>query len=68
MYRIGMFTGNVYSQEDYDKDKIRECCICMSPSLKYDEAYRQAKEYQEAKNITECMKCYGCEEAKRIKL
>lgn len=65
MYRIGMFTGNLYTQDDYDKNQIQECTICLSPTMKYDEAYKQAKELQEGCNITKCMDCYGCYEAKR---
>lgn len=65
MERIGIFTGNLYTQEDYDNHRIHECCICLSPSLEHEDAYQNAKERQQTSKITRCTGCFECEESRK---
>ena len=61
MKRLGLFTGKIYTQEDFDNDKIHECCVCLTDSEAAD------TEYVVDKHITyhheRCINCYGCPES-----
>ena len=58
MKRIGIFSGKIYSQEDYDNDDIHECCLVLtSEEEKYTED--QMTELH-IKLMQKCDGCYGC--------
>lgn len=65
MKRVGIFSGKVYSQEDYDNDLIKECAVCVSPSASdQDEALAETIEYASCQRLRNCFTCFGCEAAK----
>lgn len=61
MIRVGIYTGHVYSQEDYDQQKIKECCVVASPSLPKSRSIEDAKEKASYKKILNCSGCHQCE-------
>lgn len=63
MKRVGIFTGKVYSQEDYDVHRIHECCICVDPAYEEEEGIRRAKERQMVRKLLVCAECNECEES-----
>lgn len=65
MKRVGIFSGTVYSQEDYDNDRIKECCICVSPSASDQEAaIEREKEYAQTQKAMNCSRCMACQVAR----
>jgi len=56
MKRLGRFTGKVYSQEDYDGDIIKECCLLISDEQASDEDFIRK---QHLKDIIVCSSCLG---------
>jgi len=64
MIRVGFYTGNTYSQEDYDNHTIKECCIAVSPSSDSNESLNLAKDEALYKRITQCGSCHQCEASK----
>lgn len=66
MIRVGFYTGKVYSQEDYDNRRIKECCIVANPCLKTEESIKKAKEDANYKKLMNCFECRQCEEAKAV--
>ena len=59
MMRVGIYTGNLYSQEDYEKGRINECAIVVSPSDGKD-GIEKTKTIAQLKRITNCSQCHGC--------
>ena len=68
MIRVGMYTGNVYSQDDYDNDRIKECCIVANPSLPASRSLEEAKAKASYKKILNCGTCHQCEASQEIEL
>lgn len=65
MKRVGIFSGTVYTQEDYDNDRIKECCICVSPSASnQEEAIKREKEYAQTQKVMNCARCMSCEKSR----
>lgn len=66
MIRVGLYTGKVYSQEDYDDHKIKECCIVASPSLPKTRSIDEAQKKAAWKKIVNCYDCESpCEERQK---
>ena len=66
MLRVGIYSGKLYSQEDYDNDRIHECAIAVSPSAEnQEEAIRSTSELASLKRISKCVVCMGCPESQR---
>lgn len=53
MKRLGMYTGKIYD-EDYDRSKIKECCVLLSDEYAENEAYISLLK---AKNALRCNAC-----------
>lgn len=66
MIRVGMYTGNVYSQEDYDNHRIKECCVVASPSLPASRSLEEAKAKASYKRILNCGTCQQCEASQEL--
>jgi hypothetical protein len=64
MIRVGFYTGNVYSQEDYNNHIIKECCIVANPCMTMERSIKDAKEKAEYKKILNCGTCHQCEASK----
>lgn len=60
MKRLGLFTGKIYTQEDFDADTIRECCACLTDSEAADTEYVVDKHLSYREH---CVNCYGCPES-----
>lgn len=64
MQRVGIFTGNLYN----DEDDIHECAIVVSPSASdSDAAVKDAKDYALYKRIINCKSCKNCPEAQKAR-
>lgn len=61
MKRLGLFTGKVYTQEDFDNHNIHECCLCITDSEAEDTEYIVNKHLS---HMEECRRCYGCPESR----
>lgn len=56
MERVGIYTGNVYSEEDYKNDKCHECCIIVNKN-----GLESTKAYAKAQHSKYCDSCRSCE-------
>lgn len=65
MKRVGIFTGKVYSDEDYNNKDIHECAICIDPALPENEGIEKAKERQVIEKLMVCNGCSECEESRK---
>lgn len=67
MLRVGFFTGKLYSQEDFDKDRIKECAVVVRPFENGDdlEKIQEAKVFAQVHKIAYCNDCKSCEEARK---
>lgn len=63
MKRIGVFTGTIYSEEDYNNNIIKECIICIDPALPLEEGIEKARERQRIRKIMTCPDCKDCLES-----
>ena len=65
MKRVGICSGKVYSEDDYNNHNIKECAICVTPSLPEEDGIRNAKERAQLRRTAmACVKeCVECEEA-----
>jgi hypothetical protein len=59
MKLLGKFTKTIYP-DDYDKSKIRECCTQISDDKANDEEFINQ---HHVKDLTDCVRCFGCPEA-----
>lgn len=62
MYRVGIYSGRVYSQSDYDNNKIHECCISYASR---SEARTATKTPRYAAAHQQCVGCSQCPESAR---
>lgn len=62
MQRVGIYSGTVYSQEDYNEGCILECALVVSPTQDADKALKDAQERATCKRI-KCQDCFGCDMA-----
>lgn len=60
MRRIGLFSGNMYSSEDFDNDRIKECAVQIPSKMSKEEIDVLYKDKHKR-----CKGCYGCPEARR---
>ena len=60
MRRLGLFSGTVYSSEDFENDRIKECAVQIPEKMKDSELKDFHKEHR-----GRCNGCYGCPEARR---
>lgn len=62
MQRVGFYTGNVYTEEDYKNNRIRECAQVISDKDASNEDYVNV-----VKQVLKdrCTGCCGCEEAQK---
>ena len=65
MKRVGIYTGKIYSDEDYNSDVIKECAICVDPALPENESIEQTKTRAQLRRVMmACGKdCTDCEES-----
>lgn len=61
MKRLGLFTGKIYTEDDFKEDKIHECCVCISDSGAADTEYVVDKHLSYRDR---CTNCYGCPESR----
>ena len=55
MKRLGVFSGKIYD-EDYDTNKIEECCFLITSEQAQDKDFCKVK--IKRKNV--CLNCMGC--------
>ena len=60
MKRLGFYSGRIYTQEDYNNDRIHECCHQLSDSQANDENYCDELFERYHKK---CDGCHGCPES-----
>lgn len=65
MKRVGICSGKVYSEDDYNNHNIKECAICVTPSLPEEDGIRNAKERALLRRTSMAcgVECFECEEA-----
>ena len=64
MKRIGFYSGNIYTEEDYKSDKIKECCTMITDEQSNDNEF--CKTIKETTNKN-CKGCDGCPLSQRDK-
>lgn len=63
MYRVGIYSGKVYSQTDFDNDKIKECAIvCHSEQ----EAMETTSSPKFRISHQKCEGCNQCPESNKL--
>lgn len=62
MYRVGIYSGRVYSQTDFDNGKIKECAIVYHSK---SEARTATKTPRYAAAHQRCVGCAQCQESAR---
>lgn len=57
MTRMGMYTGNLYTEEDYREDRIHECCrvLTKEEELSAEKMWNLSLELRK-----KCAGCFGC--------
>ena len=60
MKRIGLYSGRIYSREDFENDRIKECAIQIPSKMSKEEIEKLHKEKHK-----DCRGCYGCPESRR---
>ena len=67
--RMGLYTHRLYSKEDINNDKVKECCIQLTKELLEDsEKLRIYIEMQPepSEPISKCYGCFGCPESQGL--
>lgn len=59
MKRLGVYTGKIYSENDYKEHKIDECAIIITDEQANDHNFIKSK-YERIHN--NCVNCIGCPE------
>lgn len=62
MYRVGVYTGRVYTQTDFENNKIRECALVYASRK---EARCATKSPRYAAAHQKCVGCSNCPESSR---
>jgi len=62
MYRVGVYTGRVYTQTDFENNKIRECALVYASRK---EARCATKSPRYAAAHQKCVGCAQCQESAR---
>lgn len=66
MRRIGIYTGKIYSEEDFRNNKINECAMCIDPALDNDSSIEEVKTRQRIRKLMNCSYCHNeCIESRR---
>lgn len=55
MKRLGMFSGNIYTVEEFYT--VEECCVCLSEEMENDKEFL---EQLKTTNKVKCLSCFGC--------
>lgn len=61
MKRLGLYSGRIYTQEDVDNYRIRECCLVLRDVEAENEQYVTE---QYIKRHVDCSGCSGCPESR----
>ena len=64
MTRMGMYTGRLYSDEDFQRDRIQECCRVLTSE---EEKSCETMWVLSIALKKKCAGCYGCPESRREK-
>ena len=62
MLRQGMYTGKIYTEEDFQEFRIKECCVLILEENNTEEKNKKRHE----KIHMKCLSCNGCPEAKAV--
>lgn len=66
MRRIGIYTGKIYSEEDFHNNNINECAMCIDPALDNDASIEEVKTRQRIRKLMNCSDCrHECIESRR---
>lgn len=57
MKRLGKFTGEIYTEEDYKSHKIHECCLLITDEQSKDKVFIK-NTYERLHK--DCGSCLGC--------
>lgn len=68
MNRIGIITGRLYSQEDYDSDRINECAYAIGPTELSEKGLDEAINIAKIQRLLVCPGCRDCEESQKAGL
>lgn len=63
MYRVGIYSGRVYSQTDFDNGKIKECAIVYHSK---SEARSATKTSRFRNSHQKCEGCHNCPESNKL--
>lgn len=63
MYRLGKFTGKIYTEEDFNTHKINECCLLITEDQSKNEQF--IKDTYD-RLYKECDGCKGCPESRKV--